>query len=95
MLERVRLTSRHSAAELIRIRQAIDLVHDHFNIYPLTEPVLTRAGESFPTPVGTLDAIHLSTALRIREERGLDAFLTHDEQLATAAMGMGFKVHGV
>jgi hypothetical protein len=26
-------------------------------------PVLARASEPFPTPLGTLDALHLSTAL--------------------------------
>ncbi len=95
VLERVRREARHADTELIRIRQAIDLVHDHFNIYPITEAVLARAGESFPTPIGTLDALHLSTALRIRDEQGLDAFLTHDVQLASAALSMGFKVQGV
>ena len=59
------------------------------------EAVLARAGESFPTPIGTLDALHLSTALRIRDEKGLDAILTHDVQLANAALAMGFKVQGV
>lgn len=95
VLERVRQAARHTPAELIRIRQAIDLVHDHFNIYPLTEAVLNRAGDTFPAPIGTLDALHLATALHIRDELGLDAFLTHDVQLATAAATMGFKVQGV
>lgn len=95
VLERVRMTGRHTQTELIHVRQAIDLVHEHFNIHPVTEAVLSRAGEAFPAPIGTLDALHLSTALHIRDERGLDAFLTHDAQLATAAAAMGFKVEGV
>ena len=95
VLERIRLSATRTTAELIRIRQAIDLVNDHFNIYPITEPVLSRAGETLPVPLGTLDAIHLATALFIREKRGLDTLLTHDTQLATAARSMGFKVVGV
>jgi len=38
-------------------------VHETLAIYPLSERILQRASESFPTVVGTLDAIHLATAL--------------------------------
>ena len=61
----------------------------------LTDQILERAGQPFPTPLGTLDALHLSTALtwqaRQREEL---TFLTHDEQLGRAARAMGFTVLG-
>jgi len=61
----------------------------------MSEAILNRAAEAFPTIIATLDAIHLATALYIRDAVGLDAFLTHDTQLATAAMAMGFHVQGV
>ena len=49
------------------------------------------------TVVGTLDAIHLTSALAVHERgnRHIDEFLTHDGQLATAARAMGFAVRGV
>jgi hypothetical protein len=31
--------------------------------------------------IGTLDAMHLATALLIRDPVGLDTFITHDTQL--------------
>jgi hypothetical protein len=44
-----------------------------------------------PTIVKTLDAIHLASALAIRERRGIDLlFATHDNQQATAARALGF-----
>jgi hypothetical protein len=45
--------------------------------------------------VGTLDAIHLATALSIRELEKLDSLLTHDFQLGTGAKSLGFDVIGM
>ncbi len=62
----------------------------------LDRAVLRRASEPFPTPLGTLDAIHLATALYWRDLKGEDlTFATHDRQLAQAARMMGFAVVGV
>jgi predicted nucleic acid-binding protein len=51
--------------------------------------VLTRAAGPMPTVVGSLDAIHLATAL----EPGF-VLLTHDKQLARAARASGLDVGG-
>ena len=56
---------------------------------------MSRAGEPYPTTVGTLDAIHLATALAVQDGTALDRFLTHDRRLALAAAGTGFAVEGV
>ena len=62
----------------------------------VSRSVLTRAGESLPLPVKTLDAIHLATALQWRERRAPDlVFATHDRQLGRAASALGFPVIGV
>lgn len=73
----------------------IRVVHETLAIHPLTERILRRASETFPTVVGTLDAIHLATALAIREVEPVDLLLTHDVQLGTAARSLGFSVLGV
>jgi predicted nucleic acid-binding protein len=58
--------------------------------------VLRRAADPFPTPLGTLDAIHLATAVLWREGRSVAPVLvTHDAQLATAARATGFATAGV
>lgn len=57
--------------------------------------VLRRAADPFPTPLGTLDAIHLATAILWREGRaGTPVLVTHDGQLATAARATGFVTAG-
>jgi predicted nucleic acid-binding protein len=94
-VDRLRLggdLSDEGVADLVR---EIRLIHETLAIYQLTETILQRASESFPTVVGTLDAIHLATALAIRQVEPLDILLTHDGQLATAARSVGFTVVGV
>ena len=68
--------------------EAIDLVL-------LRSPVLSRAGDPMPMPIGTLDAIHLATALIWRERMGpLPEMATHDSALGAAARAFGFDVRG-
>ena len=67
--------------------EAVDLVL-------LRPPVLSRASEPMPLPVGTLDAIHLATALLWRDRVGpLPQMVTH-AALAAAARAFGFDVRG-
>ena len=94
-VDRARLTGAIQDEQVARLRTDLDIIHEHLHIVPLTEAILQRAGEPFATVLGTLDALHLATALQIRESVGLEVFLTHDVQLATAAAGAGFAVQGV
>jgi len=51
----------------------------------LSRDVLRRASDPFPAPVRTLDALHLATALFLRE-RGLDIELaTYDSRMIEAS----------
>ena len=62
----------------------------------LRPPVLSRAGEPMPVPIGSLDAIHLATALIWRDRVGaLDEMATHDAVLGAAAQVFGFEVRGL
>jgi len=65
-----------------------------FSLAPVTDAVLERAADAFPTALGTLDAIHLATALALREAHPELAFATHDQELAVAARAVGFAVVG-
>ena len=68
--------------------EAVDLVL-------LRPPVLSRASEPMPMSVGTLDAIHLATALIWRDRVGpLPQMVTHDAALGAAARAFGFDVRG-
>jgi predicted nucleic acid-binding protein len=68
--------------------EAVDLVL-------LQRPVLSRASEPLPTPLGTLDALHLATALVWRDRTGQALVMaTHDGGLALAARSFGLDVLG-
>ena len=94
-VDRLRLSGELSDQEVADLVRDIRVVHETLAIHPLTERILRRASETFPTVVGTLDAIHLATALAIREVEPIDLLLTHDGQLGTAARSLGFSVLGV
>lgn len=67
---------------------------DSFSIVALDSTVLERASEPFPTMLGSLDAIHLASALAARAAIPELVFATHDGELAIAARATGFSVHG-
>ena len=66
-----------------------------FSLVALDSVVLERAAEPFPTTLGSLDAIHLASALLARDSVEGLVFATHDDELGTAARATGFEVHGV
>jgi predicted nucleic acid-binding protein len=60
----------------------------------ITRSVLSRAAQPLPTPLGTLDAIHLVSAMGWREQFEGLFFATHDLALSAAARASGFEVVG-
>jgi hypothetical protein len=94
-IDRARIQLR-LADRAVAARRAALLEHlTAFDLLPLQKAVLDRAAEPFPTTLGTLDAIHLATALLARELVPDLALATHDDELATAAEAVGFAVVGV
>jgi hypothetical protein len=84
-VDRLRLLHEISDTEVADLVRDVQRAHETMVIHALDERILQRASETFPTVVGTLDAIHLATAVFVRDTDGLDFLLTHDSQLATAA----------
>ena len=82
--------------EVARRRATILQLLDSFELVELDAMVLDRASQPLPTELGTLDAIHLATALLWREASNARLVVaTHDHALATAAQAHGFKVLGI
>lgn len=59
-------------------------------LLPLGDALLDKATSLEPPPLRSLDAIHLATALGVRDDLG--AFFTYDERLAEAAERHGLPV---
>lgn len=94
-VDRLRLEGRIGDEDVARLREEIRQIHATLYVIPVSEDILERAGETFPTALGTLDAVHLASALAMHKVVELDLFLTHDSRLAVAASSMGFTVEGV
>jgi predicted nucleic acid-binding protein len=94
-IDRLRLQGTLTVEEAAARRRAITEWLDAIDLVLLRAPVLSRAGGPLPTPLGTVDAIHLATALIWRERVGaLSTIATHDAALALAARTFGFDVLG-
>ena len=95
-IDRLRLQGALSVEEAaIRLRTVTEWL-EGIDLVLLRPPVLSRASEPLPTPLGSLDAIHLATALIWRERMGsLAVIATHDGALGLAARSFGFEVRGI
>lgn len=58
----------------------------------LSPPVLARALEPFPTPVRTLDALHLASSDFLRNNGQSIQVATYDQHRVTAAKALGFPL---
>jgi predicted nucleic acid-binding protein len=94
-LDRLRLLESLDDHEIATRREAVYRLLDALSIVELTRPVLARASQPMPVTLGTLDAIHLATALTWAEHAGSELVMaTHDQALATAARASGLRVVG-
>ena len=94
-LDRYRIRREISAAALSAARRELEETFDEFDLVEVGRPILQRASEPLPLSLGTLDAIHLATALLWREDtREALAIVTHDGELAAAGRLYGFPVLG-
>jgi predicted nucleic acid-binding protein len=94
-IDRLRSQGALSMEEAAERMQAVNEWLEAIDLVLLRPAVLSRASEPMPMPIGTLDAIHLATALLWRDRIGpLPAMATHDTALAAVARAFGFEVRG-
>ena len=95
-IDRGRLRGALSDRDAARLVDQSRAVFDRIEFVALSSSILDRAAQSFLTPLGTLDALHLATALRLVEAGQSDLiFVTHDAELALAARSVNFQFEGV
>ena len=83
-VEAIRACRRHRAGYASDAREwLLDVA-----LIPMDDAILDAATSLDPPPLRSLDALHLATALSIRDELG--AFFTYDQRLAEAA-----ETHGL
>ncbi len=95
-LDRLRHRTNLADTEVARRRATILSLFASLEIVEIDDAVLERAAQPMPTELGTLDAIHLATALLWRESAGTGLVMaTHDVALALGAQAHGLSVAGV
>ena len=73
--------------------QLLDQVESSWDVHGITDRVLVRARAPFPAdPVRTLDALHLATAVLLREALGPLAVLSLDDRVRVSASGLSFAL---
>jgi predicted nucleic acid-binding protein len=95
-LDRLRLWANLADPEVAKRRATILSLIASLEVVEIDAVVLDRAAQPMPTVLGTLDAIHLATALLWKEMTRSDLVMaTHDGALALAAQAHGLMIVGV
>jgi hypothetical protein len=94
-VDRLRLTGAIGDDQLVDLVGQIGEKCRMLHLVDISADILSVAGRSLPVVLGTLDAIHLATALSIgASEEEQPILLTHDHQLGLAGKSMGLRVMG-
>jgi predicted nucleic acid-binding protein len=93
-LDRLRLVGGLEDRELGRRRATMLEVLEGIEAIRLNRAVLERAAEPFPTEIRTLDAIHVASALLMKQRVPSLRFATHDMGQANVARAVGLQVIG-
>jgi len=95
-LDRLRLRTKLSDADVATRRATILALVAALQIVEIDAVVLDRAAQPMPTELGTLDAIHLATALLFKDQTRANLVMaTHDAALALGAQAHGLPVLGI
>ena len=95
-LDRLRLRANLTDAQVASRRGTILALIGSLELVEIDATVLERAAQPMPTELGTLDAIHLATALLWKEMMAVNLVMaTHDGALALGAEAHGLPVVGV
>ena len=96
VIDRNRLLGRIVDDDVARLGEDAEQLISGLEVVAMNDDILDAAARPMPTVVGSLDAIHLATALEVKRRLAPTlCFATHDAQLATAARACGFHVVGV
>lgn len=95
-LDRLRVRGVLSDLEVAARRATVMRLIESLELVDVDVTVLGRAAQPMPTALGTLDAIHLATALLWKDMAGVAPVMaTHDDALALGAQAHGLVVVGV
>ena len=90
-IDRLRLEGLYDDVHVAQAMEQLSQIERTIRRIRLSRSVIHEASKTMPTIVKTLDAIHLASAILIRERQAIELrFATHDAQQAIAARALGF-----
>lgn len=93
VIRRAAATRRVTASESLQLHAIIDTASAHWTLLGMDADIVHRSRRSFPRePVRALDAIHLATALAVRNLSPDVAVLSLDDRIRDNASSLGFQV---
>jgi len=97
VINRLFLEKRIDEAMCASVQQRLRFSLQGIALVDLNDNLLQQAEGTFPLPIGTLDALHLATALTLRNNKKFSSLvlLTHDDQLGRCGQTMGLTVLGL
>lgn len=94
VLDRWRITKEISDDKLVAARSLCLKIFSGLRLIPVDETIISSASQTFPIALKSLDAIHLASAIQVRNQSNQDiTILTHDAKLAMASISMNMTVH--
>lgn len=92
-LTRARQMGRLTRVEELAASQLLATAEAGWDLFAMTDTVMTRARAPLPNdPVRTLDALHLATAMVLREHVGAVTILSLDDRIRGSAVALDFEV---
>lgn len=92
-LRRAVATRRIGASESLQFHAVIDRVSAYWTLHGMDAEIVQRSRRSFPRePIRSLDAIHLATALAVRNLSPEVQVLSFDDRIRDNASALGFEV---
>lgn len=94
-LDRFRIQRIFDEEDLALLGQSTHKIFNNLSKIAINETIFNRVCLPFPTSLKTLDAIHLASALLLKEQGQVGlVFLTHDQQLGRGALAVGLEARG-
>jgi hypothetical protein len=94
VLDRWRITKEVSDDKLVAARSLCLKIFSGLRLVPVDETIISLVSQTFPIALKSLDAIHLASAIQVRDQSNQDiTILTHDTKLAMASIAMNMTVH--
>ncbi len=94
VIDRYRLESVLNDSQVASVKEFLKKLIEGIYIIELSESIKTRAADTFPTIIGTLDALHVSTAIAWQEYENNEEMMivSHDRQMNICAKALGYKI---